>query len=315
MEQFTMPAGKQPVIPIAANYVKVEMFIHTPSKEVTESHYWNTVSTPPDLVGALNAFDPIARARAAMLPNGVYIDEVRASVEGIQGDTILNNVYSNLPGPSPGVQENLSNDCLKVRIQGILGNVNTHTNVSLAGIPDDCIVRGAYVTNPTSVPTFNDLLTDYFKALCGNYGTLVLAQPGAWGYLGLNPAYQRIPITQILITGNIPSQVVTVTTKAAHGLAANDVVRLGRVPNASAILPWNQLWIVASVVDATDFTIAGFPPVAVVVPNGPGGTMRKMSKVFIPYVGAGNLKPGTRRRGTRTGLPLGRFKKKSTLGY
>jgi hypothetical protein len=310
-----MPAGKQPVIPIAANYVKVEMFITTPSKEVTESHYWNTVSTPPDLVGALGKFDPIARARASMLPNGVYIDEVRASVEGIQGDTILNNVYSNIPGPSPGVQENLSNDCLKVRIQGLIGNVNTHTVVNLAGIPDDCIVRGAYISNPASCPTFNTLLTAYFTALCGAYNQLTPAAPGPWGYLGLNPANQRIPIVQILITGSIPNQVVTVTTKAAHGLAQYNVVRLGRVPNASAILPWNQLWVVASIVDGFNFTISGFPPVAVVTPNGPGGTVRNMSKIFIPYVNAGNLKPGTRRRGTRTGLPLGRFRKKTTLGY
>jgi hypothetical protein len=308
----------QPPIGIDANYIKLTMIINTPTKVVTESHLKVGAITGTPTFAALQTALADANgwlvSRAQMLPAGCNLNEVRASVENVAGATAVNTTYINIVGTEPAV-ENVGNDCLKLRLEG--GN-SSHTNISLAAIPDDCIASGKYVINPASAPTFDNLVKTYFTNLCNGYqlSTTAPRVNSAWGFLGLDPTQLRIKVVSAIATVAGFVTTLTITTSAGITVAPGDVVRLGKIPGASSVFPVNQLWQVATVIDATHFTIATSPSfLPAGNSTGPGGYVRKLIYTCIPYNNAVMLAPGTRRRGSRTGKPLGRFKKKRTVGY
>lgn len=293
----------QPAIPIDASYARVTMFITTTSKTVSEVHWLVTPGTSAQ--DGLTAGSQLAALRSAMLCGDGKIIEVRCSLENVFRDSLVDATTADLP-PTGFEPENVGNDCLKARFEG----TSLYRRIAYLGaIPDDCITKDGYV--PGANVNFNKALKLFFTSLGGTPSSPNIR----WGFLVINKNPGVAPVCQIAnMQGTAGSNTVTVQTKQAHLLANLDVVRLSRVPNASATLPFNQLWQVL-VTDATTFQILNFPTLPALLIKGPGGTAQKQIKTIQRYTSAQLDGVGTRKRGGRAFLPLGRSKKKRTIGY
>jgi hypothetical protein len=299
-----MTTMASPAIPIVGNPVRMTFFMTTPSRTISESHWYATDGADP--VTVLNAGVNLAQYRVNLLASGASMVEVRVSIENIYRDSLVDSTVAFLT-PAGITAENLGNDAIVIRAE----STSLYRKVFyLGGIPDGVIVAGKYDPAAAGAGTFGKDVVSYLKALQGKQGTT----QGSWGFLALDKsaACPRCNVTSINVT-TAPT-VVTVTCKQAHNCSNGDLIRLSYVPNATAQLPWNQVWAV-TVVNPTTVTLNGFPIQLVGYSQGIGGFLTKQQRILRPYTNLIIDSVNTRKRGARAFLPRGRSKKKHTVGY
>jgi hypothetical protein len=321
--------AKQPTIPIDQSYTRVTMFLKSPDKSWTEVHWYASGSNTtwvgvPDLdtITAAVANNGLTQLRYAALATGSMMTEVRASQELIYKDSEVSDKPLNYPvyPPTSPANENVGNDCLAIRIES---TDTARKTLYLGGVPDAVINNGVYIANSPSF--FVGALQLYLNYLC-NVGALT-GTTNKWGFLTLNKdaAHPRVQIQSIVLTVGAPD-VLTVTTVQNHlipetitvnGILYPSVVRLSYAPNSNSAQPLNQLYTVGSVASPNQVRLLApnWPPAATFVQQGRGGYLQNMVKTFRPYVTSTVPVAGTRSRGVTANLPLGRFKRKSTVGY
>jgi hypothetical protein len=295
-------AGKQPAIPITVPALRMTMFMTTPSRTISETHWYSQAGADPSVVMA--AALKLVPYRVALLAKGALLTEVRVSNDKIYRDSLVNTSSADYI-PTSDDPENLGNDAIIIRCES--GSLYRKV-FYLGGIPDNTIVAGKY--NFINAGAFPKELNQYLQALLGKQASTA----GAWGFVALDrsSACPRVGVT-VLSVATAPT-VVTIVTKDPHGCSNGDIIRLSYVPNASIQLPFNQLWAV-TVVNTTTVTLNQFPTQLNPYSQGIGGFLTKQQKILVPYTAAYVDGVNTRKRGARSFLPLGRSKKKHTIGY
>lgn len=296
--------ARQIAIPIQGQVPRVTFFIKTNTKTITETHWAPSISG--GLSNILQLAANLAISRFAVCSGDAQMIEIRASQENVYRDSLVDTTVAFLQ--SAGYpQENVGNDCLYIRMNS---GTQYRKILYLGAIPDPVIAGDTYEN--AAIAGYDVALRRYLSRLCGadaqNFGS--------WGYLAVSQDPLLAPRVQVLsVDGVFATQTVTVTTAQGHGLLTNDIVRLSRVPGANIQAPVNQLWAVTTLT-ATTFTLQNFPGFVANFNLGRGGTSQKMIKTFVPYTDFAIEKTaGTRKRGGRTFLPLGRLKRKYTVGY
>lgn len=308
---------RQPAIPINGTPLKLTMVMKTPTKVLSEVHWWNnTGDFDAANISANGSAMALANQRIAMLPSDCKMLYWNLSQENVYRDSYGNTqqlgTVNNLGEP-----ENIGNDCVGIFMQS---TPQYRRHMYLGCIPDTVIINDAFL--PGANPAFSAAFNTYMRNLTGQ------ANPGAyspvapvsqpWGFL---PATRDPGITvKVAITSfvYVPGAPTIVAICAASSLCvAGDVVRISGVANVGPEYPMNQLWQVLSVsVDKTMVTLNNFSPQAL-QPLNPlvNGSLQKMERDFQYYSGYVPTSPGSRRRGTRTAQPLGRRKRKYNIGY
>lgn len=298
----------QPPIPILQNWVRVTMFMRGPTKTWTESH-WNTTAGA-SLSTVLADFMPIAVYRTGILAANNSMIEIRASAENVQGDSAI-IAGSALPASPWTATEYVGNDDLKIRCES--GVLNRKT-LYLGAIPDVAAANDKYV--PNMPPGYALNMASYLGNLTPGLNS-TNTTPGPWGFLGIDKTQTKFKVQSIVSTvvvGTPDTNATTVTTFLPHGFLAGDVVRIKGRSDASRGYPWNQLWQVGTVPSGTTFTISLPYDGQIGFNAGPMGTVQKQVKIFKGYTAAFIGDPGTRKRGGRTNLLVGRSKRRH-IGY
>lgn len=300
-------------IPIDGNPTRLIIYMRTPYKRFTETH-WLSATTSPPLLSVPADVNTLAIKRAACLGNDSFLDYIRMSQDNVFMDSLVtdqNAPIAGLAGATQSYPADPGGISLRVRLEA----TSQHRRaLYMAGIPDQAVRRGAYQVG--ELPMFDTNLEDYLGFLTGQPGSSYSAHP--FGYVAITKDAGVAPRVKILSVSTVvaaPLGNVTVATTAPHLLAPGDTVRISRWPGANAALPINTLFIVRIVSSPIEFTITiGVPTTTVTIQAG-GGWAQKMLLKLVPYSGYLKRYVDSKRRGNRSGQPLGRFKKKHTIGY
>lgn len=295
-------------IPVLNKTPRLTFFIKTPSRTISESHWYSIANA--DLATVSAAGNALAGKRAACLAGGAEMIAMRVSLEKVYKDSLVSTLTLGFTdtGFAP---ENMGNDALVISCQS--GTLYRKV-FFLGGIPDDVVANGTLVPSPPAPSTsgaWGKNFRGYLNWLQGGGG------PGqAWGFLALQKgdSAPRIPILSML--QNVGPSTLTVTTNGNHMLAAGDVVRISRYPYANINQPFNQLWYVATVPTPSTYTVSGWVTSGTApITTGAGGWSWKQIRDVVPYTQVQFDSINTRKRGARAFLPLGRVKRKKTVGY
>jgi hypothetical protein len=315
----------QPAIPIDRNYCRVTVFIKTPTKVTSESHWLVEPNSATEFGEGIQKFDTETLAtwmadlqplRRQCFAKDCYTLAVRASSENLYKDSA---VYTGDPGQTksgPVFPENAGNDVLNIRMQ--CGD-NYRRIMYLGAVPDVAMTDDKYKSDGDA-QVFDTALAEYLVKLAGkSINPQETPVASKWGFLVLNKNAAKCP--RVKITGITyvkgPPPILTVFCDKAHKLNIGDIVRVSRVPKVSKDFPLNQLWRALPGSDEKNFVIADFATASTdAIGNWFGGFAMRQEKTIAPYTGWSiETNVGTRKRGGRTFLPLGRVKRKITVGY
>jgi len=309
--------AKQPVIPIQAAPLRLTMLMKTPTKVLSEEHWYPGTTS-------INATDPLANAaanalavaRIATLPTDCKMLEWTLSQENVYRDSYGNTQI--LPtSNSVGAPENLGNDVISIFMQSTPAYRRT---MYYGCVPDNVINNDLFV--PGTNAAWQTAWQNYMLLLTGQATPLSVVSTtplqATWGFLpnSTDPSISvRVTIQNIVYIAG--SDTITVITNANSLAYKGAVVRISNVQNVSAAYPMNQLWQVLSVGGGgTILTLNNFAPQAL-QPVAPltGGYLQVKVRIWSPYSAYIPITIGTRRRGSRTGQPLGRRKRKYNIGF
>jgi hypothetical protein len=305
-------------IPITNPWAKITMFIKTPTKVITESHWFNDYTQSDDqvLYNWITAFATgtgsnasLCTWRGFLLPQNTAIYEVRCSRETIRGDSAV-STFPTGTANSLGGFESTGNVCMDIRLES--GTLSRKT-LYLGALPGAIVSNDGYV--PSGVAGWSTALTNYLTGLAGGIEVETRVN-SIWGYLGQDTTQLPWLISGIVCASTSGGTTITVTTFPNHGYSPGDVVLISGVKNTSQIFPFNQRWKIVSVPTANSFTLPLLSNVTQPGASfGPYGEVRRLRHVFLPYNNAILGQIRTRKRGGRTGLPLGRSKRRSLPVY
>lgn len=278
--------------PIVGNPIRVTMFIKTPNKTLSETHWaTGTSGTPKSVLTAATVPGGIVQLRANLLGNDSNIQIVRASKDNVFRDSTIATSHFN-PAGSTSTTDPAVN-CLNVRLES--GDLYRRT-LYLGALPDVVIVDGKY--DYTS-PHYAKVRT-YLNALSS----------GSWGFLAVDKGgapltNPQIPIAGITANTAVSPNVITVITLGPHGLTTGDAIRISQV-TGQFTRQFLGTWFV-DVATATTLILRDFPTLALtpVIIKKPG-FLHTLKRVVQAYDNWGTLDLTSRKRGARTFLPRGR---------
>lgn len=305
----------QPAIPFSGTYTKMQMWIRTPTKVISEVH-WNEQTGALPSSPVVKSAIALVKLRIACLPKDCTLEKWSLSRENVYGDSWSTDDLQAQAGPIAG-SENEGNDCIQVLFHA---GTEYRRSLYMAAIPDDAVNDDVYSIG--GVAAFDQAFVKYLYALAGKVSGGVAAPTGAgntagWGYMPILNSGVSVPrrrITKFRFTPD--ADTFRVELDGNSQCSVGEVCRISGVQNVSEVYPMDQLFTVADVTDATKPYLLGLTPRATFPDPVPtGGYFQRKVRVFRRYTDAAILEATTRNRGIRALSPLGRKKRKKTIGY
>jgi hypothetical protein len=293
---------RQPAIPIDQPWPRIQLWMHDEATTISETHWYNS---PSGLAAALTQGTALAAIRRGMLPINCFMTEVRASLENVYRDSLV-QTFTGAFGNAGFVAPNSNADSIGIRLESNATVQGLYRRISYLGyVPDDAILAEEYL--PGNNVAYNATLQRYMAALMNTANNL--------GFLAIikNPGISpRVPVVQV--TGTLGTNVCTVTTSAASLLAIGNVFRLTGVATPKGAPTLNRLWVVENIAgNVITFFLDSVLTVNVAL--NAGGFVMKMLKTFQPYTNSYLDGLRNRKRGGRAFLPLGRSRRRAIVTF
>jgi hypothetical protein len=263
----------------------------------SETHYsFNKVT----LTTALADLQTLAEKRVQMLGNQVVCTYLRVSDDEVFNDsqvargpvpTVVGGVPFYNPAFAPTVPDTAADFAYSVALVRITGDTDFYRrSLYLSGNPD----VSQNINNPTPVGAAWLIAFDdwHLTMVNGSYGFKVLQQ---------GPANPRRVITVIVLG--------VITTQTPHGFVVGDLVKVSRV-RGTGNLP-NGKWRVATVPDATHFTLQGWDFANFIYDR--GGIAQKQVYVLTKDTEVFLRRFGSHRRGRPFDSPVGRRRRRASV--
>jgi hypothetical protein len=291
----------QPAVPIISNWPKLTLFIQTPTKVITESHWYTSINA---LQACMAEANNLINMRRALLGDDAKLVAVRGSLENVFGDSLINpkslTVVPNGYGPCDPGDSNI--------LMRLESGSFYRKSLFLSGVPDLVIQSSVYT--PQACQGYSTAMTNWSKYLAPKGPT---AAP-VWGFLARNKTAIQCPQVQVLVIQTDPTGKIASVTCAGDPLLdptdpTKSVVLLSRLNDGTRNYPeFNGLWNVDSVPAPGNFNFVGsFVPNQTYFMN--TGFARKAQKILCLYTNAVVRAIGGHKRGNRALTPLGRRKK------
>lgn len=276
-----------------------------------ETWYSRTAGTvDPD---GLNAGRALAEARAECLASNAYVEgyrvfdsTVKYSVRNVSLSDPVNNGALGIVGQLPAGASNradIQGTSLMAKAFGIAGGRNRQSSRELFAVPDNVVqtsANGNRVYAPTAA--FKDGLAAYRAEILRNWNFRCLTISTRYNNLGF------------LINASPPGLLgVQASIGADPLIVPGKPVRIRNARKSGTVLTLNGRWIVDSIVaptaPSTVYTVylvgsQGYDPNA----YDPRGTIEGIDFLFCSPSEYMVVRPMSRKRGGRSGLPLGRLK-------